>query len=264
MSVERDKVMDQSDKKNYLHPEQEFFENIEEYFQSSSSSYSEKMHAFPRFVPRQAISYFLARNEIFKNVIPIHGSILDFGIYRGSSLFTWHQLSAIYEPYNHVRRIIGFDSFAGFSELDENDFGQDDNKFGLKRSGAMQFEGGKEELERGIALSDLNRPLGHVPKVQIEAGVLPDSVAQYLKAHQETIVAMANFGLGLYEPTKKILQLIKPRLQRGSILVFEELNQAMWPGETKALIEVFGAENVLLHRIPYCPHISWMQVGGES
>lgn len=256
--------MDQSDKKNYLHPEQEFFENIEEYFQSSSSTYSQKMHAFARFVPRQAISYFLARNEIFKKVISIHGSILDFGVYRGSSLFTWHQLSAIYEPYNHVRRIIGFDSFAGFSDLDENDFGQDGKKFDLKRPGAMQFEGGKEELERGITLCDLNRPLGHVAKAQIEAGILPDSVEQYLSAHQETIVAMANFGLGLYTPTKKILELIRPRLQRGSILVFEELNQAMWPGETKALIEVFGAENVRLHRIPYCPHISWMQIGGAD
>ena len=255
--------MDQSDKKNYLLPEQDYFDNIEEYFQSSSSSYGQKMHAFPRFVPRQAISYFLARNEIFKNVVPLHGSILDFGVYRGASLFTWHQLSAIYEPYNHVRKIIGFDSFAGFSELDDkNDYGCTEKKFVLKQQGAMQFDGGKEELERGIALSDLNRPLGHIAKVQIEAGSLPDSVEQYLSTHQETIVAMANFGLGLYGPTKKILEHVKPRLQQGSILVFEELNQEMWPGESKALFEVFGAENVRLHRVPYCPHISWMQVGG--
>ena len=85
--------MGQSDKKNYLHPEQDFFESIEEYFQSLSSTYSQKMHAFARFVPRQAKSYFLARNDIFKKVISIHVSILDFGVYRGSSLFTWRQLN---------------------------------------------------------------------------------------------------------------------------------------------------------------------------
>ena len=96
--------MDQSDAKNYLQSEQSFFSLIEDYFRDSSSSYTEKMHAFPRFVPRQALSYFLARNEIFKEIIPLHGSILDFGIYRGSSFFTWLQLSSLYEPYNHLRK----------------------------------------------------------------------------------------------------------------------------------------------------------------
>jgi len=76
-------------------------------------------------------------------------------------------------------------------------------KFDLKRPETMQFEGGKDELERSITLCDVNRPLGHVAKAQIEAGNLQDSVDQYLSAHQDTIVAMANFGLGLDTPTKK-------------------------------------------------------------
>jgi hypothetical protein len=253
--------MDQSDKNNYLKPEQEYFAEIEEYFQQSSSSYTEKMQAFPRFVSRQSISYFLARTEVFKHIVPMHGSIMDFGVYKGASLFTWHQLSAIYEPYNHLRKIIGFDSFAGFSELGEYDVAASDSRLPLKQQGAMAFADGAEELARGVALCDMNRPLGHVAKVHIEEGALPESVDKYLTEHPETIIALANFGLGLYAPTKAILERIKPALQRGSILLFEELNQAMWPGETKALFEVFGAENVHLHRVPYCPHLSWMKVG---
>jgi hypothetical protein len=254
--------MDQSDKKNYVQSEHDYFAGIEDYFQQSSSTYSEKMHAFPRFVSRQAISYFLARNEIFKQIVPMHGSILDFGVYRGASLFSWHQLSAIYEPYNHLRKIIGFDSFTGFSEINDQDIAATDSKLSLKQQGAMTFAGGAEELARGIVLCDLNRPLGHVAKVHIEVGALPESVDKYLGEHPETVVALANFGLGLYAPTKAILERIKPRLQRGSILLFEELNQAMWPGETQALFEVFGAGNVHLQRVPYCPHLSWMTVEG--
>lgn len=254
--------MDQSNKNNYVQSERDYFENIEDYFQQSSSSYSEKMHAFSRFVPRQALSYFLARNDIFQKIIPMHGSILDFGVYRGASLFTWHQLSAIYEPYNHLRKIVGFDSFTGFSELNDQDTAATDSSFPLKQKGAMEFAGGAEELARGIALCDMNRPLGHVAKVHIEVGALPESVDKYLGEHPETIIALANFGLGLYAPTKAILERIRPRLQRGSILLFEELNQAMWPGETQALFEVFGAGNVHLQRVPYCPHLSWMTVEG--
>ena len=70
-------------------------------------------------------------------------------------------------------------------------------------------------------------------------GELPESCISYLNDHQESIVALANFGLGLYEPTVGILEAIKPRLVKGSILVFEDLNQSTWPGESRALREVF-------------------------
>jgi hypothetical protein len=121
---------------------------------------------------------------------------------------------------------------------------------------------GEDELREGIELLDMNRPLGHVEKGILVNGELPDSCARYLDEHQETVVALANFGLGLYEPTVNLLRLIRPRLIKGSVLVFEDLNQATWPGETKALREVFSAGEISLHRIPHCPHISWARIGG--
>lgn len=250
--------MDQSNPNNYLSPEQEYFASIEHYFHNSSSTYTEKMHAFPRFVPRQALAYFLVRQEIFQRVLKLHGSIFDFGIFRGSSFFTWQQLSAIFEPYNHTRKIIGFDSFDGFSGLSEVDHSEVGKGFNLKSEGSMAFPNGDLELARGITLCDMNRPLGHVSKTSIVKGVLPQSFALYLNEHQETIVALANFGLGLHGPTRDTLSLLKPRLQRGSVLVFEDLNQAMWPGESKALYEVFQPKEILLERSPICPHISWL------
>lgn len=253
--------MDQSNPRNYLQAELEYFDSIERYFEGSSGSFSEKLHAFPRFVPRQAMSYFLARNAIYQMVLDVHGSILDFGIYRGASFFAWQQLASIHEPYNHIRKVIGFDSFRGFSTLGPWDAGAEGTALALKRTGGMAYDGRSEILE-GIRLLDLNRPLGHVPRASIVDGELPSSCARYLEEHQETIVALANFGLGLYEPTVEILRQIKPRLVRGSVLVFEDLNQATWPGETRALFEVFGEQRFRLNRVPYCPHLSWVQVDG--
>lgn len=249
--------MDQSDSKNYLSVEQDYFATIEDYFRNSSASYTEKMHAFPRFVPRQALAYFLARHEVFQRILRLHGSILDFGVFRGLSFFTWQQLSAILEPYNHMRKIIGFDSFEGFSAIAEADRGAEKG-FTLKAKGGMAFRDGEAELARGIAMCDMNRPIGHVGKASIVKGELPQSFALYLDEHPETIVAMANFGLGLYYPTRDTLALLKPRLQRGSVLVFEDLNQSMWPGESKALYEVFEPKEISLERSPICPHVSWL------
>ena len=256
--------MEQSNPKNYQESERKYFLSAQDYFLKSSGSFNEKSYAFPRFVPRQSISYFLARNEAYQKILEVHGSILDFGVHRGGSFFTWMQLNSIYEPYNHNRKIIGFDSFQGFSELRDEDLGTEGDDLVIKTKGGMVYENGAQELRDGIDLIDLNRPLGHVFKGTIIEGHLPDSCNQYLESHQQTIVAMANFGLGLYEPTLGILQAIKPRLIRGSILVFEDLNQATWPGETCALFEVFDPQSIKISRSPYCPQISWVTIGVEG
>jgi hypothetical protein len=194
--------MDQSNPRNYLDAELEYFARIQGYFEGSSGSFSEKAYPFPRFVPRQALSYFLARNEVYRQIVGTHGSILDFGVYRGGS-FTWQQLGALYEPYNHVRKVVGFDSFGGFSEVGERDVGADGQDLALKKQGGMAYDGARK-LREGIKLQDMNRP----------------------------------------------------RPVKGNLLVFEDLNQATRPGETRALGEIS------LERMPYCPHISWARIGG--
>jgi len=252
--------MDQSNPKNYLEREKSYFQKIESYFLESSGSFSEKAHAFPRFVPRQALAHFLARSQIFSNILDIHGNILDFGIYRGSSFFTWLQLSSIMEPYNHIRKIIGFDSFQGFSEIGVNDVRCDDAELGVKRKGGMAYSG-KSEVQNAINLIDLNRPLGHVDRGRLCEGELPKSCEKYFKENPETIVALANFGLGLHKPTLEIMKIIKPRLVKGSIVVMEDLGQQTWPGETQAFFEVFGNCEFKPMRFPFCPHLSWIKIG---
>lgn len=251
--------MDQSNPQNYRDNEKAYFFRIGKYFLESSGTFTEKAHAVARFLPRQSLSYLLARAEIYQHVVGTHGSVLDFGIHRGGSFFTWMQLSALHEPFNHNRKFIGFDSFEGFSSLCDDDAGGE--SIALKREGGMAFEGGLQEIEEGIQLHDLNRPLGHVRNAWVVPGDATAGLTSYLAQHPETIVALANFGLGLYRPTLDLLSLIKPRLQRGSVLVFEELNQANWPGETKALYEVFSPREISLRRLPICPHLSYMVYG---
>ena len=41
----------------------------------------------------------------------------------GAGLMTWNQLSSIFEPVNHTRKIIGFDTFSGFTSLKQEDKG---------------------------------------------------------------------------------------------------------------------------------------------
>ena len=60
----------------------------------------------------------------------------------------------------------------------------------------------------------------------------------FLERNPHIIVSMAIFDMDIYAPTKRALELVMPRLTKGSLLVFDELNCRHFPGETQALHEV--------------------------
>ena len=53
----------------------------------------------------------------------------------------------------------------------------------------------------------------------------------------ELIPALVIFDMDLYYPTKNILKKILPRLFKGSVIVFDEINCDYCPGETQAILE---------------------------
>jgi hypothetical protein len=56
----------------------------------------------------------------------------------------------------------------------------------------------------------------------------------------------AIFDMDVYKPTFDALQTILHKLTKGSILVFDQFNAEHFPGETKALDEVLGLNNIEL------------------
>ena len=97
-------------------------------------------------------------------------------------------------------------------------------------------------------------------KYAIVKGNTVVEIHKYLKENPETIIALAYFDFDIYEPTKKCLEAIKPRLVKGSILGFDELNDPDSPGETLALMEVVGLNNINLKRLPFTSRSSYFEV----
>jgi hypothetical protein len=89
-------------------------------------------------------------------------------------------------------------------------------------------------------------------------GDASQTISAYLNAHPETIIAMAYFDLDIYAPTKACLEAIRPHLTRNTVLAFDELNCPEFPGETRALAEVFGLGNFAIRRTPLAPWLSYM------
>jgi hypothetical protein len=229
---------------------------MEIHFNESSGEIIDKLGSFTRYVSRQNLSTFLAKHEIFKKVLEIHGSVIECGVFNGSGLMTWAQLSSIYEPLNHNRLIIGFDSFSGFPTLSDFDLKEG---FDHNRVGAYAFPY-LEELKKSIELFDLNRPLGHMQKVNLVKGNALETIPSYIKDNQHLVVSLLYLDFDLYESTKVAIEYFFPRMPKGAIIAFDELNQKQWPGETKALIDTIGINSLKIERFPFMPQISFAQI----
>ena len=86
-------------------------------FEESTCAVEKKLNNFTKYVRRQKIARFLAQIEVFKMQLPVKGSIVECGVSHGGGVMAWAKLSSILEPYNHHRKVIGFDTFKGFPRV---------------------------------------------------------------------------------------------------------------------------------------------------
>lgn len=232
-----------------------YAENISEYFKNSPGTTLDKLRNFPKFIPRQDLAKFLAKNEIFQKLINVHGDIIECGVFFGSGLFSWAQFSAIYEPYNHNRHIIGFDSFSGFPNISEEDRSNSNND--QLNIGGLNADVALDGLIEGIKLYDTNRPLGHISKVELIKGDATKTIPEYLNLNKHLVVSLLYLDFDLFEPTRIALEYFFPRMPKGAIIVFDELNQKQWPGETLAVLETIGINKLRIQRFSYVPQLSY-------
>lgn len=237
---------------SYL-PEQ-FRNAVEEYFNTSKGSSAWKLQNFPKYVPRQSITRFLVRYEIFKRILNIQGSIVEIGVLDGASLMTWAQLSAIFEHLNHQRKIIGFDMFGDKPVPGEND--KTGNALKMYEEGKMSLDS-FEDISKAIKIFDMNRFLNSQEKVILVKGDVKETASSYIKKFPETIVSLLYLDVNLYEPTKAALDTFLPRMPKGSIIVFDELNDRGLPGETIALMDSIDIRKLRIERFSFDTKISF-------
>jgi hypothetical protein len=208
------------------------------------------------FLNSKSLSRILFMDFLYRQAIDIQGVIMDFGTRWGQNMSLFAAMRGIYEPFNRHKKIIGFDTFDGFPCVSKKD-GMSEM---IKQGNIKVTDEYLPYLDTLMSLQENDNPLGHIKKYDFAVGDACKTIHDYFKKHPETIVAMAYFDFDLYEPTKVCLEAIKPRLVKGSILGFDELNDPDSPGETAALMEVFGLNNIGLRRYRYASRVSYFIV----
>jgi hypothetical protein len=181
---------------------------------------------------------------------------MEFGVRWGRNMALYESLRGIYEPFNHNRKIIGFDTFTGFPSVDSKD-GSDQ----IISVGAYNVtDNYTDYLSRVLDYHEQESPISHIKKYELVVGDASSGIEQYLDAHPETIVAMAYFDFDIYQPTRDCLSAIKDRLTKGSVIGFDELNNATYPGETLALKETLGLGAYQIRHSRFSPTQSYLVI----
>jgi hypothetical protein len=229
---------------------------MEQCIENSPFSNLERLQNFSLYTPRQDLTNFLVRYEIFRRVLEIQGSIIECGVLRGGGLMAWAQFSAILEPTNHQRRIVGFDTFSGFPKLSKGDRSSESDQ---ARPGGLAVDS-YEHLQHCVELFDMNRFVGHVPKVEMVRGDVAKTITQYLKENPQLIVSLLYLDFDIYEPTLAALKHFLPRMPKGAVIAFDELNSKDWRGESIAVLESLKLREYRIERCSFGSVISFAQI----
>ena len=226
--------------------------NVQRIFQECPDNVEVKLENFTKYVRRQHLKRFLAFYEIFKLALPVKGSIVECGVYHGFGLMAWAKLSAILEPENLTRRLYGFDTFAGFPSVHD----KDRNASTETAPGSLSSDS-YDELVQLIREYDADRFLGHVVKVELIRGDMTQTIPSFVQTHPPLVVSLLFIDCDLYEPTAAALRHLLPRMPKGAVLAFDDLDNPLWPGETLALLEARGLKGLELRRLEWDPYIAF-------
>jgi len=210
------------------------WEQMEALLEANPHSLYHLMSLWPVYARRINVVRFLAHFKLFEKVINLPGDIVEVGVSRGASLFTWHKLIEIFCPTDTSRKIIGFDSFEGLTDFNEHD--------GALDPGVGKSVGGwsANSVEREVyALKDIHNRDNVLARerVILVKGRIQDTLPGFLASRPGMRISLLHLDADLYEPTMATLDGLWDLVVPGGVVVFDEYGLPPWAGEGAAFDE---------------------------
>jgi len=181
------------------------------------------------------IGKLLNHLEIYKKIIELPGDILEFGVYKGSSLVRLLSFRSLLEN-EYSRKVYGFDAFGKFP--DEVNL-ESDKDFVKNFEAGGGYGISKEELE--IHLS--NKGFSNYELIQ---GDINKTVLEYSQKNKANKIALMHIDVDVYEPTLNVLEVLWDRMVKGGILMLDDYGTV--EGETRAVDEFFKGKETKIYK----------------
>lgn len=187
------------------------------------------------------IGKLLNHLEIYNKIVDLPGDIVEFGVYKGTSLVRLMSFRNLLENESS-RKVYGFDIFGKFPDVLEL---ASDKDFVERFETQGGFGISKQELEMHLRTKGFSN-------FELIAGDIMQTLPEFVSGHKAEKIALLHIDVDVYEPSKMILETLWERVVKGGILMLDDYGTV--EGETKAVDEFFSGNNATIRK-PRFNHI---------
>jgi len=196
----------------------EYYEGLREIL-SLGYDPADFIHYFPAFAGPMTISRFLTLYEAYKMTLGVAGHVAEIGVYKGAGSLFFAKLMKLFEPQS-LTLVHGFDWFRGAEITDEEKF---------------VSEG--ECTEDQSRLMRLIRAQGLDNVVHVHNLDVTKDLGRFFEENSHLQFKLIFADCGIYDVVRSTLEHFWPRLTSGGVMVFDQFNHEVAPGETRAIKE---------------------------
>jgi len=195
-----------------------YFSILENYKKNFSKDFVLKNYGL--FIGDKAFYKLLKCFEILNEIKNVKGDIIEFGVWNGNNIIS---LKKMMEYIKIKKKLIGYDSFEGMPFKDNGNL----------------FKGDKQ-------LINYIKKFFHLKNIHL----IEDDIMN-LKYHSKKIakLSLIYIDCDIYDVTKNILEILKDKISKNGLLVFDEGNFNVRKGEGRAAKEFFDKNKKRFKRI---------------
>lgn len=192
------------------------------------------------------ISKLIYQYEIYKMIINLPGDVLEFGVFKGSSLIKFLTFREILEN-NFSRKFYAFDAFGKFPKTNTKKF----DKIFINK-----FE---NEAGVGLKIEKLNNILvkKSFKNFNLIKGDIQKTSNNFLKKNKNLKIALLHLDMDTYMITKKVLERYYSYVSKNGIILIDDYGATI--GVTKAVDEfIKKKKNISLKKLNYYKQPSYI------
>src|SRR5262249_13795420 len=164
--------------------------------------------------------------ELYKKTLGLPGHIADVGVHKGASALLFTKFLQIFEP-EALTMVHGFDWFRGME-------GGTDNSLYI----AGEVREDETRLRRLVDLQGLQNEL------KLHNLDLVTQLDDFFTNHAHLRFKLVFIDCGTYDVAASAIRNFWPRLLPGGLMIFDEFNNELAPGETRAVAELLPNEKI--------------------
>lgn len=204
-------------------------------------------NAFYWFSHPSRLAKMLAHYDLYKMIVDLPGDILEFGVYKGTSLVRLATFREILET-NFSRKIIGFDAFGKFPR-ESLTLQSDLNLISLF------------EESGGDGLSDMEVKsvfdLKNISNVDLVKGNVFETLPKYLEENPALRISVLHLDMDVKEPTDFVLKELYSRIVPGGLIILDDYCAV--EGESLAIDQFLREHKLKLRKLSHNRTPSYIQ-----